>query len=62
MAFILVANFKDSLPAFLLWIADPNIAGFLSFGLGATGMVVGSLLTQKISPPKDITRYFEKGD
>lgn len=62
IAFILVANFKDSLPAFLLWIADPNIAGFLSFGLGATGMVVGSLLTQKICPPKDITRYFEKGD
>ncbi len=62
MAFILVANFKDSLPAFLLWIAEPNISGFLSFGLGATGMVVGSLLTQKICPPKDITRYFKKGD
>jgi len=62
MAFLVLANYADALPSFLKWIADANISGFLSFGLGALGMVVGSLLTQKSCPPKDLTPYYEKGD
>lgn len=62
MAFLVLANYVDLLPSGIKWIANANISGFLSFGLGAAGMVIGSLLTQKISPPKDLTPYFEKGD
>lgn len=62
MAFLVLANYADKLPSCMKWIADANISGFLSFGLGAFGMVAGSLLTQKICPPKDITPYFEKGE
>ena len=62
MAFLILANYADVLPPAIRWIANANISGFLSFGLGAAGMVIGSLLTQNISPPKDITPYYEKGD
>ncbi|MFC1528758.1 sodium:solute symporter [Candidatus Latescibacterota bacterium] len=62
MAFLLIANIKDSLPPYISWIGDANISGFLSFGLGASGMVIGSLVTQKSCPPKDLTPYFKKGD
>jgi len=62
MAFLVLANYADSLPTAIRWISNANISGFLSFGLGAVGMLAGSLLTQKISPPKDLTPYFEKGD
>ena len=62
MAFLVLANYADTLPGYLKWIANANISGFLSFGFGALGMVVGSLLTQKVSPPKDLTPYYEKGD
>ena len=62
LAFLLLANIKDTLPPTISWIGDANISGFLSFGLGASGMVVGSLLTQKLCPPKDLTPYLEKGD
>jgi len=62
MAFLVLANYADTLPSFLRWIANANISGFLSFGLGALGMVVGSLLTQKSCPPKDLAPYYEKGD
>ncbi|MFC1508459.1 sodium:solute symporter [Candidatus Omnitrophota bacterium] len=62
LGFLILENFTESLPPALLWITNPNIAGFLSFGLGAVGMVAGSLLTQGISPSKDLTPYFEKGD
>ncbi len=62
MAFLLLANVADALPPVIRWVADPNVSGFLSFGIGAVGMVAGSLLTQKICPPKDLAPYFEKGD
>ncbi len=62
MAFLILANFADTLPAGLKWLTDANISGFLSFGLGVFGMVVGSLLTQKVSPPTDLTPFYEKGD
>ena len=62
MAFLLLANYESSLPSVIKWIANANISGFLSFGLGALGMVGGSLLTQKFNPPKDLTPYYLKGD
>ena len=62
LSFLILADYADTLPTWIAWIADPNVAGFLSFGLGAFGMVVGSLLTQKLSPPKDLAPYFAKGD
>jgi Na+/proline symporter len=62
MAFLLLANFESSLPRNIAWIANVNLSGFISFGLGALGMIIGSLLTQKISHPKDLTPYYEKGD
>ena len=62
MAFLVLANHADILPKGIRWFADPNISGFMSFILGALGMVIGSLLTQRVSPPKDLTPYFEKGD
>jgi len=62
VAFLLLANFKSSLPGYISWIANANYSGFISFGLGAMGMIIGSLLTQKISPPKDLKPFFEKGD
>jgi len=60
VAFLLLANLKDTLPASIAWLVDANISGFLSFFIGAVGMIVGSLLTQKICPPKDISHLFEK--
>jgi len=62
MLFLVLANFTESIPDGLKWLTNVNISGFLAFGLGVFGMVVGSLLTQKSSPPKDLTPYYEKGD
>lgn len=62
MAFLILANYADSLPLSLVWLTNPNLSGFMSFTLGAVGMVVGSLATQKISPPTDMTPFFAKGD
>lgn len=52
--FLVLENYADMLPFWLLFVTDVNIAGFLSFVLAALGMVVGSLLTQKSTPAKVI--------
>ena len=62
VAFLVLANHADTLPLAIRWLANPNISGFLSFGVGAVGMVAGSLLTQRVSPPKDLKPFFAKGD
>ncbi len=59
VAFLIFANYTESLPAFIAWLGNANISGFLSFFIGAFGLVAGSLLTQKICPPKDISQFFE---
>lgn len=59
-AFLVLTGVKSALPPWIAWLANPNYSGFASFALGALGLLVGSLLTQKISPPKDITPYLEK--
>lgn len=58
-AFLVLAGVKSTLPSGIAWLANPNYSGFASFALGALGLVVGSLLTQKVSPPKDITPLME---
>lgn len=50
-AFLLLSQFKNSLPGGLHFLINVNISGFLSFVLAAAGMIVGSLLTQKTHPP-----------
>ncbi|MFC1551738.1 sodium:solute symporter [Candidatus Latescibacterota bacterium] len=62
LSFLILANFEKILPRSIAWIANANFSGFISFGLGALGMIFGSLLTQKLYPPKDLTPYYEKGD
>lgn len=62
MAFLLLANISDMLPDWIAWIANANYSGFISFGLGAVGMVAGSLLTAKSHPPVDLTPQFAQGD
>ena len=62
ISFLLLANFESSLPRSIAWVANANYSGFISFGLGVFGMIIGSVLTQKICPPKDLTPFYEKGD
>jgi len=59
LAFLILADLKDALPSSISWMVDANISGFLSFFLGAIGLIAGSLLTQKLCPPKDIDAYFK---
>jgi len=51
IAFLALSQFKETLPSLLRYFTDINVSGFVSFALAALGMVVGSLLTQKKSPP-----------
>ncbi len=53
--FLVLEKSRDSLPVWLTFIADVNIAGILSFVLAALGMIVGSLVSQRTSPPKHLT-------
>lgn len=60
VAFLVLSSVKSTLPPSLAWLVNSNFSGFASFALGATGMVVGSLLTQKRNPPKDISHLLAK--
>jgi len=53
--FLVLEKSRDALPAWLTFMADVNIAGILSFVLAALGMIVGSLASQRTSPPKHLT-------
>jgi SSS family solute:Na+ symporter len=53
-AFLLLEKWRESLPGSLLFITDVNVSGLLSFILAITGMIVGSLLTQRVCPPKTV--------
>jgi SSS family solute:Na+ symporter len=54
--FLVLEKSRDALPPWLAFIADVNIAGILSFLLAALGMIVGSMASQRTSPP----RYLER--
>lgn len=53
-AFLLLEKWREALPGWLLFITDVNVSGLLSFILAITGMIVGSLLTQRVCPPKKV--------
>ena len=53
--FLVLEKFKESLPSWLQFLTDINISGFVGMLLPLLTMVIVSLLTQKSSPPKDIT-------
>lgn len=53
--FLVLEKSRDALPAWLAFVTDVNIAGILSFVLAALGMVVGSLASQRTSPPRPLT-------
>jgi SSS family solute:Na+ symporter len=53
--FLLLEKSRDVLPGWMHFLTDVNIAGLLSFVLGAGGMLFGSLLTQRSSPPRIMT-------
>jgi solute:Na+ symporter, SSS family len=53
--FLMLEKSRDILPGWLAFITDVNIAGILSFVLGALGMIIGSLVSQRLSPPKHLT-------
>ncbi len=50
--FLILEKFPELVPSWLAFVTDVNVSGLLSFVLAITGMVMGSLLTQKFLPPK----------
>ena len=53
-AFLILEKSRDSLPSWMAFLTDVNVSGLLSFILAAAGMFFGSILTQRISPPRRI--------
>lgn len=53
-SFLILEKFSESLPRWLAFVTDVNIAGLLSFLLAAAGMIIGSLVTRKSNPAKII--------
>ena len=53
--FLVLEKLKAFLPVWLHFLTDINISGFVGMLLPILAMVIVSLLTQKNSPPKDIT-------
>jgi Na+/proline symporter len=51
IAFLILDQFKSSLPDSLSFLVDVNISGFLSFLLAVSGMILGSLVSQRTHPP-----------
>jgi SSS family solute:Na+ symporter len=49
--FLILEKSRESLPPTLAFITDVNVSGLLSFALAFMGMILGSLLTQKVCPP-----------
>jgi SSS family solute:Na+ symporter len=59
--FLVLEKFKEFLPTWLHFLTDINISGFVGMLLPVVAMVAVSLLTQKSSPPKDITSNVKEG-
>lgn len=51
-SFLILEKLSEHIPGWLQFVTNVNVAGFLSFILAASGMIIGSLLTQKVSPAK----------
>ncbi len=52
--FLVLEKSRDVLPGWILFVTDVNIAGLLSFALAALGMIAGSLVSTRISPPRPL--------
>jgi SSS family solute:Na+ symporter len=55
-AFLVLEKWRDVLPSSLQFVTNVNVSGLLSFLLAITGMVVGSLATQKMCPAIRLAR------
>jgi len=62
IAFLILAQFQESLPPSVRVLVDVNVSGFLSFVLATLGMVVGSLASQRSHPPIILVPDNEKGE
>jgi len=51
VAFLVLEKIQDLLPPWMAVLVDVNISGFVSFFLAVSGMIVGSLVTQRSHPP-----------
>jgi SSS family solute:Na+ symporter len=51
IGFLLLEKSRSVLPSWLSFVTDVNIAGLLSFVLAGLGIVIGSIVTQRTSPP-----------
>jgi SSS family solute:Na+ symporter len=51
VSFLVLEKSRGALPSWLGFVTDVNISGLLSFILAFVGMIVGSLVTQRICPP-----------
>jgi SSS family solute:Na+ symporter len=49
--FLVLEHSRASLPGWLWFATDVNVAGMLSYVLAALGMVIGSLVSQRAVPP-----------
>jgi SSS family solute:Na+ symporter len=52
LGFLLLEKYREILPAEMAFITNVNVAGLLSYLLAGLGMVLGSLATQRLSPPR----------
>jgi SSS family solute:Na+ symporter len=55
IAFLLLEKSRDTLPTWAKFLGDVNISGLLGFVFAPLGMVLGSLLSQELFPPKILT-------
>lgn len=51
VGFLLLERMREQLPTWLKFVAEVNVAGLLSFGLAAAGMIVGSLSAARVPAP-----------
>ena len=54
VGFLLLEGMRDRLPSWLAFVTNVNVAGLLSFGLAAAGMVIGSLATTHVTAREPI--------
>jgi SSS family solute:Na+ symporter len=54
LGFLLLERMREQLPTWLKFVAEVNVAGLLSFGLAAAGMVVGSLSAARVLAPATV--------
>lgn len=50
LGFLLLERMRDTLPPWLAFVAEVNVAGLLSFVLAAAGMIGASLMTSRPAP------------